>query len=108
MIRGKSDFKYLGGNRCMLTINKFESEHMCIKYPRDVILRYTGLVPMLWEDDDFVYVVGLPERLLPGTLFSIENLNEKTETTFTSSSGPIDWNDFFDNFVEHKFHDDLD
>lgn len=107
-IKSKSTFKYLGHNKCILKIDDISTHFPCFKYAKDVNLSFKGWIPMQFEDDDFIYNIGLPQRIHPGHEITIKNLDEKTEITFTSKNESINWEEVFDVFVKPKFHDDLD
>lgn len=110
-ISSKCRFKYVGNNKCMLTIDNISTHFPCFKYPKDANICFCGWIPMQFEDDDFIYNIGLPQRIYPGHEIRIKNLDEKTERVFTHDKDhkkAINWEEIFDEFVKHKFHDELD
>lgn len=102
------EFKYLGGSKCRINIDSIEGTFPCFKYNCDNVLSFKGWDPMLWEDDDYIYVVGLPERLYEHHHITIDNETTGKSETFTSKNNFINWNEFFDEFVEDEYHSDLD
>lgn len=102
------DYRILDANKCKITYKEDSATFQYYKHPVTTHLRYSGCDPFLWEDDTWTYIAGLPEKVSPGETITIHNETTSEIKTFSEHDDNIDWGHFYNCFINHTFHDDLD